>query len=86
MTARPASLRPRKARPLGWGWGSIAAGGDEVMPVREAARRLALGRKATDRLKAAGLPVFTAGGRLDLVFASDLMRVLRAIRDEGAEK
>jgi hypothetical protein len=71
----------RSDRTPGFGWGSISANGDECMPLREAAKRLGLARKALLRLRRAGLRTFKAGGQIKLVWASDLAAVLRKIAD-----
>jgi hypothetical protein len=75
----------RSKRPVGFGWGALGSGDNEVITVREASRRLGLGRKAIGRLTRMGLKTF-AVGRINLCFVSELVSVLRACRDEEARR
>ena len=62
--------------------GSVRA--DEILPLREATRRLGWGSKGARAAKKAGLRVVRFG-RGDLVLGADLLAFIKGLGDAGAE-
>lgn len=67
-----------RPRPQSDGYGSIRA--DQVLPVREAARRMAWGARTVRHLKQLGLRTVRLG-RLDYVTGAEVVRFVAELAD-----